>query len=317
VKLFLQKTSSTLCTLLFLIVPTILSVGCTSVDPAPFTQFATSLQPLRDAVDAHAGTAAETSRQELVRKVAEGEISAADLQLEFESSSHFTAGYGFAVDGEPNFARFERFRLGLSTLNDAMIVYAQSLAILAGGGQGGDILPSATGFDQMARDLNSNASTAATALGLNADPGKQALLSSVAIQLFKTYIENRRRKDLVRAINEVQPRVEDFSSSAQQAVQFLASLVETDYNRKILKLLTTSPANTSAILSFNDTTQATLNALRSMYNSYGALPAAHRNLLAAADRKSTGLAGLIALGEETTRLQGLVTQLSKANAASN
>ena len=52
-----------------------------------------------------------------------------------------------------------------------------------------------------------------------------------------------------------------------------------------------------------------------MYNSYGALPAAHRNLLAAADRKSTGLAGLIALGEETTRLQGLVTQLSKANAA--
>jgi hypothetical protein len=49
--------------------------------------------------------------------------------------------------------------------------------------------------------------------------------------------------------------------------------------------------------------------------SYGALPAAHRDLIGAADGKTTGLAGIIALGEEATRLNGLVTQLTKANAA--
>jgi hypothetical protein len=196
-----------------------------------------------------------------------------------------------------------------------MIGYAQTLAVLAGGGEGGDILPSTAEFDQMARDLNTNAGTAAAALKLTSDPGKQALLSTTAIQLFKVYIERERRKDLVEAISEVQPRVVEFASSAQNAVRLLAELVETNYDMKILVLATASPPNAEAILSFNDTTQATLQVLQSMSSSYGALPAAHRDLMAAADKKLTGLAGIIALGEEATRFNGLVTQLAQANEA--
>jgi hypothetical protein len=101
-------------------------------------------------------------------------------------------------------------------------------------------------------------------------------LSTFAVQLFKAYIKNKRSKELVKAITEVQPQVTEFSRSAQQAVRFLASLIETDYAKKIIPLMVASPPNADAILAFNDATQATLGTLQSMSNSYGALPGAHR-----------------------------------------
>ncbi|HEX5757816.1 MAG TPA: hypothetical protein VF121_01345 [Thermoanaerobaculia bacterium] len=285
--------------------------ACASVAPAPFTEFASSLQPLRAGTDAQAGAAAAASRQDLIDKVAAKEVSPADLQLEF--TDPFTATYGFAED-EPNYAKLVRFRQGLSALNDALLAYAQALAVLAGGGAGGDILPTTAQFDQMARDLNANAGAAATALGVQLDPGRQALLSVAAIELFKAYIESKRRKELAGAIAEVQPRVEEFSSAAQEAVRFLASLVETDYDKKVLPLATASPPDAAPILALNDVTQATLATLASLAKSYAAVPAAHRDLAAAAANRKTGLAGLVALGDEATRLQNLVTQLRTANA---
>lgn len=299
------------------------ATGCASVNPAPFTEFASALQPLRAGTDAQAGTAVDASRQDLIQKVArwtprssDDEVSPADLQLQFDPSDPFVTTYGFA-ENEPNFAKLFRFRQGLSALNNAMIGYAQSLVVLAGGGQGGDILPTTAQFDQMARDLNANAGTAAAALGVRLDPGRQALLSTAAIELFKAYIESKRRRALAQAIAEVQPRVEEFSSAAQQAVRFLASLVETDYNQKILPLATVSPPNAAPILELNDAIQATLTTLESMSKSYGALPAAHRDLSAAAAQKKTGLAGLVALGDEAIRLQGLVAELKAANVAAS
>jgi hypothetical protein len=291
-----------------------LGAGCASVDTGPFTQFASSLQALRAGSDSQAGAAAAASRQELVEKVTRGEVSPADLQLEFDQSNLFVTSYGFA-EREPNFVKLIRFRQGLADLNDALIAYAQSLVVLSGGGQGGDILPTSAQFDQMARDLNTNAGTAATALGVKIGPEQQALLSTAAVQLFKAYIEHKRRQDLTRAIEEVQPRIDEFSQAAQQAVHFLASMVETDYNKKILPLAIASPPNATPILSLNDTTQATLATLAGLSSSYGALPDAHRDLEAAAAKRTGGLAGLIAFNNEAIRLQGFVNQLAQANAA--
>ena len=87
--------------------------GCAGVDPAPFTQFASSLQPLRAASDTQAGAAVDASRQDLVRQVAAGEVSTADLQLEFDAADPFNAAYGFA-ESEPNFTKLIRYRQGLA-----------------------------------------------------------------------------------------------------------------------------------------------------------------------------------------------------------
>src|SRR5688572_4363652 len=91
--------------------------GCASVDPGPFTQFESSLQSLRTGSDTQAGAAVTASRQELVDQVASGQVSPADLQLEFDASSPFASSYGFA-EQEPNFVKLTRFRQGLAALND-------------------------------------------------------------------------------------------------------------------------------------------------------------------------------------------------------
>lgn len=291
----------------------VLLTGCATVDPAPFAQFASSLQPLRAGSDTQAGATVEASRQDLIQRVATGEITADQLQLAPVPSQPFRMAYGFA-ENEPNFIKFNRFRQGLAALNDAMIDYAQSLVVLSGGGEGGDILPTAAQFDQLARDLNANAGSAAEALGVSLDADRQALLSAAAIQLFKTYIESKRRRALAAAIAEVQPRVEELATSAQNAVRLLASPVVSEYSDRVLPLATASPPNAVPILKLNDDTQATLAALESLWRSYGALPAAHRDLAAAANEKKTGLAGIVALGNEAVHLQGLLTELQKANA---
>jgi hypothetical protein len=323
-RLLSPESRSTARALLLALGLAITVTACASVDPAPFTQFASSLQPLRAGSDAQAGAAVDASRQDLIREVAEAEVNPADLQLELTDPFKPTYGFFECEPGEPgessepcepNFVKFNRFRQGLAALNDAMVAYAQSLVVLAGAGEGGDILPTTAQFDELARDLNANAGTAASALGVSLDPGRQALLSAAAVELFKAYIENQRREALARAIAEVQPRVAEFSSSAQQAVRILASLVVTDYSKKVLPLATASPPNAEPILVLNDATQANLATLESLSKSYGALPAAHRDLSAAASMEKTGLAGLVALGDEAIRLQGLVTQLKAANAA--
>lgn len=295
---------------------TILGAGCASVDPGPFTQFASSLQTLRDGSDAQAGTAATASRQDLVDQVAGGQVSPADLQLEFDASSPYVTTYGFA-EREPNYFKLIRFRQGLADLNDAMIAYGQSLVVLSGGGQGGDILPTTAQFDQLAKDLNANAGAAARALGIQIGAERQALLSTAAVQLFKAYIEHKRRKDLVQAIEEVQPRVEGFSKAAQQAVHFLASMVQTDYNVEVLPLMTAEPPNAMPILTLNDTTQTTLATLEAMSSSYAALPQAHRDLKAATKKRPGVLAGLTAFNNDALRLQSLVNELTQANVAAS
>jgi len=310
----LAKPQSRALALLLVLGVIVLGTGCASVDTGPFTQFASSLQSLRTGSDAQAAKAVTASRQELVGKVAKGAVSPADLQLLPSESNPFVASYSLA-EKEPDFVKLIRFRQGLAALNDVMIDYAQSLVMLAGGGQGGDILPTSAQFDQMAKDLNANAGTAAAALGVNIGPDQRALLSTAAVQLFKAYIEHKRRKDLAEAIGEVQPRIDEFSRMAQQAVHFLATRVNTEYTKEVQPLLLAKPPNATPILNLNDTTQAMLGTLEALSSSYGAVGEAHRDLKAATAKKTGGLSGLIAFNNEVIRLQGFVNQLAKANAA--
>ena len=75
------KNPSRALALLLVLGALLLGTGCASVDTGPFTQFASSLQTLRTGSDTQVGTVATASRQELVGKVANKQVSAADLQL--------------------------------------------------------------------------------------------------------------------------------------------------------------------------------------------------------------------------------------------
>lgn len=286
----------------------LLLASCASVDPGPFGEFAASLRALREATDAQAAADVAANRQRLIDELNNNEdLSPADLQLDFPTE--FGVGYSFAGQGEPLFVRLLRFQRGLGALNDAMIGYADLLAMLAG-----DAVVSQAGFDRMTRDLNANAATAAAALRLDLAPDRQALISTAAVRLFQAYVEKRRRAGLQEAVTEVQPQVEAFARAAQTAVRFIATGVKTTYTDDLFPPLALA-GDIEGLLALNETTQATLATLGALWSSYGRLPAAHADLAGAAARRVRGLEGLLAFTNEAMRLQGLVVSLTAANVA--
>lgn len=297
--------------LVTILISALMSGGCGTVNTDPFVEFASSTQTLRLSSARHMQTLAGGSREKLLAAVKAGELDAADLQLTFEGP--FAASYGAAGD-EPLAIKEERFGRALGALNDAVVGYAQSLVLLAGGDPAGDILPSQQGFDQMAKDLNKNAMAAANTLQLDVGARQGALLSTVAVRLFQAYIENQRRETLAEAIAEVQPGIAAFATAADQATRLLAEGIETDYLAQFVPLATATPADVRPILALNEETQARLATLKALSASYRQLPRAHEDLVRAASTRPGILAGLTALNQEVNRLAALVRGLEEANA---
>jgi hypothetical protein len=292
----------------------LLTAGCASVDTQSFVAFSASVERLKSGSEAHTEATVNDSRDKLIRAVAAGELSPADLQLEF--TGPFETRYGFA-DNEPTFIKYDRFQGGLVALNSALAGYAQALVVLAGGSAQGDILPSTEQFERMTRELNTNAMRAASTLGLNPGGDQSALLTTAAVQLFKAYLAHSRREMLQTAIQEVQPRILAFAELARQAVRILAGQIESDYNARFLSLALATPPKAPPLLKLNRETRAELAALKSIADSYRALPAAHQDLALAAARKPGLLAGLTAFNREADRLGALLLELKRTNAKAN
>ena len=290
--------------------------GCASVDPVPFTQFATDVKNLRAGVDAQTTTDVQNARARFVEKVESGQIPPFELQLELvnpDSLPPFGMHYGFAKpDGEPLYFKMLRFQQALGSLNDALAGYTTVLAQLAGDG-----MIDQNSFDQLANDLNANVSGAAKTLGLGSGGKELALISTAAAKIFETVIEKKRMKDLRQAIQEVQPQIEMYSRAVQSTIKILGNGVAVDYDDKINPLINLPPPASSqtleAILSLNSQTQKTMDTLGSLYTSYGLLPAAHANLAQAASKKPGDLSGLLDFTNETLRLYNLYKGLAASN----
>ena len=295
-----------------LLAATLAFSGCASVDQAAFVAFSNSVETLQEGSQSHTRSVVSTSRDALEQAIAKGELSPADLQLEF--TGPFETRYGFA-DNEPTYIKYDRFQRGLVALNGALREYAQALPMLAGGAAQGDILPSPAQFEQLTRELNANAVRAATTLGLTPDAAQGALLTTAAVELFKAYLAHSRRELLRAAIRETQPQIQAFAELAQQAVRILAGQVESDYQVRFLPLALASPPKAAPLLKLNRETRAELAALQSIADSYRTLPAAHRDLALAAASRPGVLAGLTAFNREAERLRGLLDELTRANAA--
>ncbi len=290
-------------------------LGCASVDPAPFDQFAQGLRSLRDGTDALATVDVQNARDRLSEQIRSGDVSLLDLQLGF--GPEFVHNFPFGE--EPLFVQLERFQIGLLALNDAMIGYADLLARLAGN----EVVDRAT-FDQLTTDLNANALSAANALDLGIGGDDSALLSTVAVTAFRGVIESKRRAGLAGAIKDVQPQMAEFSRKMVVAIKFLATGVTTDYDDQFRAIVgpvaaaggePIDDAVIEKVLTLNTRSQETLGTLSALSASYQRLPAAHEDLIKAAGKKPGGLAGLIAFTNEALRLHTLYTNLAAANEA--
>lgn len=282
--------------------------GCASIDPAPFNQFKTGLESLRDGADVQAATDVQNARARFITWAKADKERIRKLRLEFPIDSDFGAQYPESL-GVPLYVTLTTFQEGLKSLNSAMVDYATLLTNLAADG-----LIDASQFDQLTKDLNGNATAAAAALKFSLPATETALLSTAAVALFRAALEGQRRKHLKSGIEAVQPQVEAYSKAMKSAILLLATGVTADYVDQV-KPLISAPDQVDNILDLNEKTQATLGTLGSMHASYDKLPTAHADLAKAADKSTGSLPGLSSFINEAQRLNTLFRELETANKA--
>jgi hypothetical protein len=169
-------------------------------------------------------------------------------------------------------------------------------------------------FQKLNSDLYTNSRKLSSTAGENPDDEKLSILSSAAVQLFKTYTDSKRYEHLVEAVRENQPTVEKYSKKCIDLIRIMKSIVQNTYDQNYFehsKLWRNSAGKSERkqlandIVSMNDSYIVTLALLESVENLYGRLPRAHQELA------SGGVRGIAALRQDLQSMKNLKDRLQK------
>jgi hypothetical protein len=205
----------------------------------------------------------------------------------------------------------EQFRQSAISSTGALLSYSELLLRLASP----DLLPKET-FDELAQNLNANTYAAAYALtDETPDEARLALFSAAAVEIARSYLESRRRGDLVRALKENQTSIQNFADCMREGVRIAATHASQEYDEQsqflFRQMITGSgPApesvRRSAIQGLIDLDQRyieKLETLGSLHRAFDLVPNAHAELVRAAEKPKMNLASIVTLLEEGKRLE--------------
>jgi hypothetical protein len=288
--------------------------GCASISPAPFTALTTSIQQLRDGADASLSLVHERTRNRYIVEAAAGDVAKVEALLLTQPAGD---PFGWASPDPPLFLKVARFREGVHRLNSVLVGYAGLLGQLAS-----PDLVSPEKFEQLAKDLNGNLKTAVQALGVSASPNKEiAIFSTLATSAFRAYLENKQRSSLLEALNSNQPAIQDAAELGASAVRITAAALRNEYNHSSAKLAalvaehTLSDSKKQAALrelvELDEKFIKEISILRTLHQSYMALPAAHLELATGLADPKRGLPMVLELLENARELNRLYEELSK------
>lgn len=310
--------------------------ACKTIDPAPFVAFSTSVQTLQSSMSTSLTTTLAPMEQRYVSEVTTASAeeflaSASPLKLSV-AKSEAEQGNGDAFSWSPSagsaepaqplplFLQAERFRMGMDALNASLVKYAQLLVQLTSS----DLITKEQ-FSQLSADLNTNTVSALTAItGGSPDPGAVALFSTVAGEAARQFIESRRRDDLLAALTANQPVIDGLGAQGQKAARYLAYARSNDYQDDAQSLLRGAlaadgedarRAQVEALISLDRAHMDAMETLRAVSDAYGAVPAAHRDLLGGVKSGEVTLSSIEALYVDAKRLDGLYSNSRVANQA--
>lgn len=306
----------------------LLFAGCATwrtVNEDPFRDFAGSVEALRDGADKALDFSNDWAFERYVGELAE-HSTAAEGQGAIENLLFLTKpGDPFYAQlrETPHYLKLRQFRERLWALNSGYVRYTQLLTDLAG-----SQLLAKGDFEKMAEDLNRNIEDAAGALELGpGDPRPRGLFSTLAMEVFRRYLESRRQEDLQRAIQENQPNVETFAVAGQRAVQLAALGLRHEYDLRFAALarVLTPRADSSAreresaareLVALDRQFLDQLAALQTLSQAYSLLPAAHRELSSAITQPDSFRTAVRALYDEARRLGRLYQRLAEKGSPS-
>ena len=326
-----------------IIILVLFTAGCGSVPVEPFQAFSQSLVELNQGTDKALADLVPVSEARFKRELAE-ELEEADKAIEEgeadeegeaeeegeadeeEEDSHLESlllstddNSPLTVKAAPLFLKTEQFKIGASQVTGSLVSYSQLLLQLADP----ELLPQST-FDDLAKDLNGNASNAINTM--TTDPSEQAqsnvaLFSTLAVAATQAYLESKRKADLVKALKENQSTVSDFAKAMQRAVIIIAQLAAQEYQEGSIVLARNVIAKTNRQKAIEDLITLDRNhiqqvkSLQALHQAYGKIPAAHAELAKAVAEPKEGLSTIINLLETGKRLQAGYDQALAANKA--
>jgi len=294
------------------------SLGCASVDPAPFEELATSLQSLRDGSAAALEVTQTESREAFVgRVVAEtgrGDPSTLEGALLLDPEPPF--GWSYAAGEAPLYVEARRFRAGVAAVNDALVRYAGLLAELAA-----PELVDADRFEAMARRLDADLGAGARQLGLEGEEAERgvALFSVAATAAARAYLEGRRRDELLAVLDETQPAIDALAGRLARAMELAGRSATASYQRRSAALAGRIPGASEAsrrraieaLVDLNDRYTTRLETLRRLAHAYASLPTAHDELRRAVEESRGALPAVRELFEAGRELQALYRELAE------
>jgi hypothetical protein len=303
--------------LFFVVVVAILGVaGCASISPAPFTALATSIQELRDGADASLSLVHERTRDRYLAEAAAGDVAKVEGLLLTQPAED---PFGWASPEPPLFLKVARFKDGVYRLNSVLVGYAGLLGQLAS-----PDLVSPEHFEQLAKDLNDNLKTSVRALGVSAPPDKEiAIFSTLSTVAFRAYLKSKQQSSLLKALNSNQPAIQEAAELGASAVRITAMALRNEYNHSSAKLATLiadpklsdsgKQAKLRDLINLDEKFIKEISVLRTLHQSYAALPAAHQELSAGLVDPQRGLPMVLELLEKARDLNRLHDELSKGD----
>ena len=287
------------------------ATGCASVDPKPFVTFNSVVKEASTGIDSAMAVNYDWTRSGFIESFSNDPKSTFS-QLVIQVGDK----YSWWMDKPPIYLEIKRTQSALCDLNNAFTEYANLLVKLSGG----ELIKADT-FDQLAKDLNRNASDAAKALKVPATPAELSLFSKAASEAARLYIENKRQGDLIDALRKNQDNVQKYSDLCIELIHIIRGNMKTYYVEKyepIRKAWNAAPGEkrqkqTEAMLALDEQFTNALGVLEQVEVTYSAIPKAHADLSKAIKDNKSDLEGIQQLYSSGMRLQRLYTELKKAN----
>ena len=278
------------------------AAGCATISGEPFSALSASAQQLRDGADASLSAVQERVRDRYIAEAAAGDFAKVEALLLTQPSGD---PFGWASPTPPLFLQAARFREGVHRFNSVLVSYAGLLAQLASP----DLVKPET-FEQLATDLNGNLKTAIQALGVQAQPNKEiAIFSTLASGAFRAYLQNKQRSTLLKALQDNQATIDDTAELGASAIRITAGALRNEYDNAS-KALAQRKAFKD-LVELDDRFIKEIAGLRTLHQSYKALPAAHRELAMGLAEPHRGLPMIRELYENGRELYRLYEQLTK------
>ncbi len=191
--------------------------------------------------------------------------------------------FGWKSPSTPFYVVTRRFRATVTALNDALVAYASLLDDLSRAG-----VVSTEELDRRVTDINNGARTAASLMRPEAPRASVALVSIMAARFLEEFVDDKRVALLGDAVHANGPALREACTLLNDAMMLTAQGVRAEYDQRSFALadeLTHTRKGSghrrdliNDLMRLNDLYTQHLAILRSLYDVYARLPAAHDEL---------------------------------------